>query len=563
MVDKPIFEIGATEGPGIPDNLKKPTLGLFLCGGPTKRPGEEENANQTVEINFTGKPGEASTLYYSLFFQLPKWGWFVAKADEWIEVSPTHKEYYERTMATKQMLESTIKTGLTSAAQAVADFELMSHDLRKYKEILGYFSRKDEHVLKAMFVDQVDVHTDLPGTPISMRSTASRWPTIIADFMSLSDDDTAIEKVTKKLNVSNAEAVILVTKNKLYKEWKNYFKTAAKDRYGLIKGLVISRKKSIEEYREWLKPYIARFKMTKLGGERIMSRASTLKSFADLTGMSTFANDLRVFTWRPLKTVEPRRPAAEMKENFVIYPYDDYIRENYVLNPSKGLAALYPWLNDDKKYCPKCKAYFPSGLIVCEKCGSTNLLDKKLADQIVEEEILPAWKSKEMNLDPFELYYMFLDFDIFRVGTRLPTGELESITFTMKNFVVSQNVLLVKILELKCRDLELERYIDQILGVRMEDKEISEIMVEEFPGLYPPKKISGYKLYVKGLRESFQTYGSFLGKIKTPKFKNLMFVKPGHYERDFKERISKHYSGTASLYFNAVVDFIKDKMGVE
>jgi crotonobetainyl-CoA:carnitine CoA-transferase CaiB-like acyl-CoA transferase len=36
-----------------------------------------------------------------------------------------------------------------------------------YKEILGYFARKDEHALKAMFIDQVDVHTDLPGQPIA------------------------------------------------------------------------------------------------------------------------------------------------------------------------------------------------------------------------------------------------------------------------------------------------------------------------------------------------------------------------------------------------------------
>jgi hypothetical protein len=557
MVDKPIFEFSGIE------NLNKPTLGLYVCGGPVASPGIEDKANQIAEINFSGKPGTASSLYYSLFFQLPKWGWFVAKADEWIEVSPTHKEYYDRTASTKQMLESTIKTGLTSAAQSVADFELMSHDLRKYKEILTYFAKKDEHVLKAMFVDQVDVFTDLPGQPISMRSIAPKWPTIIADFMSLNDDDTDTDKIKTKLSISKAEAVILATKNRLYKEWKDMFKDVAKERYGLIMGLVKSRKKSIEEYREWLKPYIARFKMTKLGGEREFGRTGALKSFVDITGMATFVNGLRIFTWRPLKTVETRKPAAEIKEDFIINPYDDYVRENLILDSKNGLASIYPWLRDIRKHCHKCKKYYPSGITECPQCHSINLEDRTLADQIVKKEILPAWKRKEMGLDPFELYYIFLDFDVERSGMRLPVGEVEDITFTMKNYVVSQNVLLVKVLELKCRDLELERYIDEILGIRTDEKEISEIVIEEFPGLFPPKKINNYKLYVKGLKESFKVYSNFLGKIKLPKFKTLMFLKPGPYENDFKERISKHYLTVSGASFNSIVDFIKAKMGVE
>jgi len=560
-MDKQIFELGSKQG--VPVNIKDHTLGLFLCSGPEKAPGIEEAVNQNIELNFTGKPGTASALYYSLFFQLPKWDWHVSKVDEWIEVSPTHREYYERTMATKQMLESTIKTGLTSAAQAVADYELMNHDLRKYKEILIYFAKKDEHSLKAMFVDQIDIHTDLPGQPIALRSIVGRWPTIIADFQRLNDEDVDIEKISKKYDISKAEGIILVTKNKLYKQWKDLFEKSVKERYELIKGLVTSRKKSIEEYRKWLKPYIARFSMTKLGGERAGVRASTFKSFADITGVATFSNVIRVFAWKPFKTEETRKPAAEIKKDFVVNPYDDYIRENFILDPVKGLASIYPWLRNDRKYCTKCKKYSPSGVIVCSKCGSTSLIDRTMADEIVEEQILPAWKNRDMNLDPFELYYMFLDFDITRLGTRLPVGELEDITFTIKNFTISQNVLLVKLLELKCRDIELEKYIDEILGVRIEEREISEIVMEEFPELFPSKEPSGYKKFIKELRESGKTYTSFLKKVKVPKMRGFMFVKPGPYERDFKERISKHYLRIAGAYFVSIVDFIKSKMGVE
>jgi len=271
-----------------PANAILTEIGLFLCVGPTKAPGVETESNHMISLNFTGKPGTAAGLYYDLVFQLPNWGFNVSKADEWIEVSPTHKEYYDRTVSTKQMLEGAIKTGLTSAAAAVSDFELMNHDLRRYKEILNYFAAKDEHSLKVMFIDYVDVHTDLPGQPISLRTSAARWPTIIADFIKLKDEDTDPDQIAKKLNISKAEAVILTTKNKLYKQWKDLFGKTARERYELLKGLVEGRKKTINEYREWLKPYLARFKMTRLGGERPRVRADTLKSFADITGMATF-----------------------------------------------------------------------------------------------------------------------------------------------------------------------------------------------------------------------------------------------------------------------------------
>jgi hypothetical protein len=553
-MDKPIFELKDIV------NVKKPTLGLYLCSGPQKPPGVEEIVNQAIELNFTGKPGEASSLYYSLFFQLPKWGWYVAKVDEWIEVSPTHREYYERTAATKQMLESTIKTGLATAAQSVADYELMAHDLRKYKEILSYFAEGDEHVLRSMFVDQVDVHTDMPGQALSMRAIAPRWPTIIADFLSLIDDDTDIDKVSKKINISRAEAVILVTKNKLYIEWKKLFLDAAKTRYKMIRGLVEGRRKSIHEYRNWLKPYIARFRMTRLGGERAEVRAESLKSFADITGMATFSNNVRLFVWKPFKTIETRKPAAEAKGDFVLYPYDEYTRENLILG-KKGLAKTYPWLRNIRKYCPGCKDYFPSGVLECPECGSL-LIDRTMADEIVEKQILKSWKNMEMSLDPYELYYMFIDFDVLRVGTRLPVGEMEDITFTISNFVVSQNVLLVKILELKCREIELEHYIDEMLGVRVEDMNLDEILTADFPQFKEEKGLGEYNKFVKGLRDTSDAYTGFLKKVKTPKIKNLMFLKHGKYERDFKDRITKDYLKIAGRIYAGIVGFIKTQMGV-
>ena len=173
------------------------------------------------------------------------------------------------------------------------------------------------------------------------------------------------------------------------------------------------------------------------------------------------------------------------------------------------------------------------------------------------------WKKREKGLDPYETYYLFLDYDITRMGTRLPNGEMEEITFDIKTCVMSQNILLLKLLELECRNMEMEYYIDEMLGVRTDKGIIEDFVKDEFPKLYPKPVLGEYKKYMKGMRESFNSYTGFFGKIKAPKFGSLRFFKPGSYEKDFRERISKNYSTVAGATFVGIVEFIKMKMGVE
>src|SRR3989344_4761980 len=262
----------------------RPWLGHVVVAGPFE-------ARQAID--FTGPPGSVSGIYYSLTFQLGKWEYQVQKRDEWIEVSPVHAQYYQLTQKQKEDLEGRIKQGLVSVSQSIADMELLMHDRRRYHEFLHYLGyrtpnelkkdkkledqedehghtkeemdeiclkededekqrkarekRTDNHSLKAVFIDQVDMHT---GEGISMRSIVSRWPTLITDFMRMDDNDMDPDKVKDKLNVSKAEAVVLITKNKLYQEWKNMFGPEIKNRYVTINDLTHTRKKSVEEYKE-------------------------------------------------------------------------------------------------------------------------------------------------------------------------------------------------------------------------------------------------------------------------------------------------------------------------
>lgn len=527
MVDKPIFEIGTglkdsvPLSPGLPHTgPNNPFLGKMLV----VTPHPERGSNQFINLNFTGPPGSCSGLYYSLVFQFGKWNFNVVKVDEWIEVSPEYGKYYQETMAQKQALEATIKTGLSSAAQAVADYELLNHDLRKYKEILEYFRQKTEHSLKAMFIDQVDIHT---GDGISMRSIVSRWPTIISDFIKLKDEDDDPDKIAKRLDVSKAEGVILTTKNKLYKEWKTIFKQVAIDRYNHLKSLVESRRKSVEEYRKWLKPYVARFKMMRTGAERPEVVREALRSYVDLTGQATFGNSIRLWAWRKFKVPEIRKFPVERVGKFVVPPDDDFIKEMFILNPKWGLASIYPWLLEKKN-------------------------EKTVAEEMIDEILSKEWNSSNA-LDPEVLYYIFFDINIFRAGSRTPGFEAEDITFDIKTNMLSQNAMLVKFLELKCREREMERYVDEILGVS------EEAVKKDYPELFAEEKKAGMKIAMPQMPK-FPSFAETFKPFKTFTMPGL--VKPGLYEKDFNDRIPRLYLIPMGSVFADVKNFLKNKMGM-
>ncbi len=539
-----LFEIDAANNIGIPSTKPdSPYLGLYLAVGPGQNLNTEEDCNQYAKLNFTGVPGTASALYYSLVFQLPKWGFNVVKSDEWIEVSPAMTKYYAETMKAREEIEAKIKTGLITAADTVSRYEMLAHDIRKYKEIMDYFERKDEHSLKAMFIDQVDIHT---GEGFSLFSMPKRWPTIIADFIKLKDEDIDPDKIAKKLNISKAEAIILTTKNKLYVEWKELFGTATKERYERLKGLLESNKMTINEYKNWLKPHIARYKMMKIGTERPAVIKEAFKAYADITGQATFTNNIKLWVWKPLRAVEARKPAIEkVGKGFIIEPDDPFVINFLILGKdskiSKGLVSIYPWLAKD---------------------GNLSDKAKKIIDEIKKD-----WLAGKGGLDPNELYYIFFDIDVLRIGSRLPVGELEDITFTIRTYTMSQNILFVKLLELKCLELELDRYIDEILGIKAgeEGKEIREIVKGEFPEVYGAKKRLGplgqytteFKKMTSNIERTFATI--FPKRAPSGMF---VFVKPGMYESDFADRIAKIYIKPAGSIFADITGFIKAKMGV-
>jgi len=500
-----------------------PVLGEALLGIPE---------NQDIVLDFTTPMGECSNVYYSFVFQMPKWDYRIRKVEEWMDVSPVHADAYNLMVAQRQKIESAIKTGLTSATEAITHYELLAHDQRRYEEVLDYFRKgeKDEHVLRSLFVDRVDAFT---GEGYSMITMAKRWPTIITDFIRMKTEWDDINKIRDKLDVSQAEATVLKTKNELYVEWKKLFRPVIMDRYARIKTMVDARKKSIDEYKKWLKPYITRHKMMEEYPEKkkpsaFVTNAVMVPGF----GQAVMFSGVRLWVWRPFN------PEEIGKTEFVgeVKPY--------------GAWDLDPYDDFVKKWIPHLN----------HKYGV------KITDDVVRE-LMDEWGSSRTDkplaeIDPTRPYYLLFDMVVSRsvIKTPPPAGaEMENLMlWPMRTFVISQNILLIHMLELWAIEQKFDREVDELIGAPELEEKLRKEVEEEFE---PKKKKKERFVSLKSFFNKIGSVGSGIRRGIKPLSK--YFIRAGPYESNFKERVTKIYMVGSGGIYQQMVDYWKEKMGVK
>ncbi|MFH1631222.1 MAG: hypothetical protein ABIA21_03320, partial [Candidatus Aenigmatarchaeota archaeon] len=471
--------------------------------------------DQHAVFNLTGPPGCAAKVYYGFLFQLRKWEYNEVKADEWIEVSPTHAQYYQLTMKQKEDLENKIKAGLASASQSIADFELLRHDQRKYQEFKDYIDSKDEHSLRAVFIDQVDVHTG----DTAIRNIVTRWPTLIVDFMRMAETDLDPGKVMDRLGVSKAEAVVLITKNKLYNEWKKIFIPEIEKRLNSIKELIQSREMSVKQYREWLKPYITRHKLLKETLGTAAMRKDQTTQFVPASGQASSSSTVNICAWKWFPKAEFKKRSGETDALHPIDPYDNWMKEELIYNKKHGLIADFPWITPD-------------------------WVDATVKDI----------KSGPF-LKPNKLYYSFFDIHFMRNTLRQADGsEVEDALYFINNMLMSQNILLAKILEIKAKEEETERYVDELIGtsiLRDEEKKKKE----------EAKKKEDEKKWWKKYNTASTVFEK-IKKIEKPKsLKWFKLFKSGPYESHFDDRVVADLRRIGQYRYAPAVALIKERFG--
>jgi len=455
-------------------------------------PGRGMNVGAPVAreyLDFTTPVGKGSGVFYGLMFQFPKWGMDRWKIDEWIEVSPAFQQYYQLTIAQKQQMESQIKQGLASVASAFSDFDLVAHDFRKYREFMDYFmwiekgdemvkkgkreegeslKKRGEQTLRAIFIDQVDVHT---GEGIALKLIAPRWPTIIADFMKLGDKDNDQSKIADRLDVSEAEGVVLKTKNVLYLEWRDrLFRETVKGRFERLSQLYNSRKKSITEYQNMIKPLLARYRMITEGLSRTEDRKFLRRlSFWRPDAQAISTEFVRIWAWKPFTFSEKYKSPREFLDE-VNLEEAGFTREE-----AKGLSRPKDKGGIGERIVKGLPVEPSIDMIVrriAEKIEKNYVINFTPKDFVDARKILlnrfgtsqQGWSSYETW--PWSPYYIFANVPITRPVVRLPNGE------ELENFFVddvevkvnTQNIIIARCLELIAREKEMENYIQQMLG---------------------------------------------------------------------------------------------------
>jgi len=432
--------------------------------------------NQHLILDFTTPHGVASGVFIGFIFWLGRFGCHTIKIDENMEISPVHSQYYQLTIGQKQQLETQIKSGLAGITTAVSDFELLEHDLRKYKDFLEIFEKiekgkrekkndlmmEGEQSLKAIFIDEVDAHT---GEGISLRSIAPRWPTIIADFMKLDDEDVDPGKIGKKLQVSEAEGVVLSTKNKLYKQWKNVFVETVKGRYARIMGLVRARKKSIDEYRNMLKPYIMRYRSIKELG-------STPEGRAKLDGLSTIHTKGQAVSveYSTLWSFKPLHPSDLFKA-----PVTQALIEDVDVLRMPFPPEFKERLRKDKEAVKAAKLdkvkIHPSGIEPLDKWALVFLkcIEDEYKIKFSTVDILKAREEFCKMCDEkrwYSPYFAVIDMKVDRTVIRMPDGsEIENLMLnTITSYMDTLNVMLARFFEKMAKEKDMENYIGEMLG---------------------------------------------------------------------------------------------------
>ncbi len=500
--------------------------------------------NTDIVMDFTTSVGKCSGMYWSYVFQMPKWYYNVRKVSESMEISPVHVDAYNLFMGQRQKLEGQIKQGLASAMEAVKDYELLAHDSRRYKEVLDYFreGREDEHVLRSLFVDRVDAFT---GEGYSMITMAKRWPTIITDFIRLGQEKYKGKKWTtdeigRELDVTQAEATVLITKDRLFGEWKKLFMPSVAERYARIEAMVKARRKSINDYKEWLKPYIARHKMMREKTEN-PSAFATNAYMAPAFGTGSAMTSVRLWVWKNFPIGEKRKPEARTEHKidgipWIIDPLDDFVRE-------WARKIEYKYRLEPGHYTEK--------------------NDKRIRE-ILRKSVTKhpyAAETPYPAMLPSEFYYVLFDITINRMIIKTPPpagGELEDMMLKpMRTWIASQNVLLLHLMELDAKERAFEREVSEMLGTRdVEDRYMEESRI--LLGKKPPKEEEkgAAARFVDSVRSGYRKTRKRLGK-----YSRFLF-RPGPYESAFYERVVKMYLVEVGGFYLQQVDWWKKKMEV-
>ncbi|MFH0837435.1 MAG: hypothetical protein V1870_04860, partial [Candidatus Aenigmatarchaeota archaeon] len=227
-------------------------------------------------------------------------------------------------------------------------------------------------------------------------------------------------------------------------------------------------------------------------------------NFALIAGQAGSSSTTTLFCWRPFQVQEYYVTPGDIGVYNPVDPYDDWTKENLIWDEDHGLVATYPWITEQ-----------------WVNARVAEILGKTIHDISGD-----PWMWGKRN------YYTLIIVKLLKNNLRFPDGlEIEDGIFSLSAILMSANVMLVKLLELKAKQYELEKYIDEMLGLKSKFLEGRK---------YEPKK----KWF----------------NIKLPL--NLKFRRYGPYENSMNDRVTKGYLTPMARYaYGPLVNKILDLGG--
>jgi len=563
-------------------------------------------------IVYVTTPGKSRTVFNNLLDWLTYDKWKNYVFDKWIEIRPSHTKMYQSVIGQKYDLQARIKQALVSISQSVADLELLEHDIRKYEEFEGYLDgmekdtsnlKKDEKkkaeqekkfsemAIKTVFVDQVDYHSGGTGQGPGRLSMAfmrnnNIMPTIVDDFMIMRNPDD-LENGTLK-NISTVEKNMLRVKWKAYQSWLNSFKSEVKNRLSRLIQLKRSREKTLTEFREWAKPILARELAIKEGFSEESNRTfdKLVGTEYSSLGEPIALTSTNLLSFRRLSIEEYQKTPSEMYQRDSesipeLADFYDTIAKIMIFDENVGLRVKYPWIT------------------------------KQWVDSVKDE---CAKKVKGLMLGGFSRYMMMSNINYISRNTIYRGDfEVEIGVFNFDNFMITPNLVFVKMVEHKAKDEEIKRYINQMLGIKDErrtlkytikngkyvvtekpkeklseniktdndttfrsyDDLLKKYSEEKYKIEFVPQKSSNTFNNIFNLKFDFlnhlfpssgeytpSSYDDYIYK-KFRKVKGLkIFFKPTPYEKDFFDRIAQFHMVNVGIKAGKMRNVIKKLMNV-
>ncbi|MFB6088804.1 MAG: hypothetical protein ABEK36_03440 [Candidatus Aenigmatarchaeota archaeon] len=275
----------------------------------------EKDVDPDKQLSFESSPDFPRSLYFSIVDFLSNRGYEVKKVKDWLEVNP-NSDYHQQLIQKRQSLEQNIGRILPNISDMRKQKELIKHDLRRLEEVQEHFKEDDEHVLKSDFVDLVDRQTEQLSL-INM-ATSGKFPTIVVDFYKVENEDDI-----EDLDVSATERGILKKKLRLFNFWKDRYGSEIEEKVKMLRKEYNSRKASLENYKESLKPYLKAIHKIKSGGEDY----SGINDPAFVEGYATSVAGVEIVGWRGISAEKTHKYLSDQPEKK--YPFYSFIRVKF------------------------------------------------------------------------------------------------------------------------------------------------------------------------------------------------------------------------------------------